>query len=115
MSIFRKKRAQPQPLGGTLRCQARGCSNETAMRCEYVDKRGRACMSAFCPAHWSVVGGLVFCRRHGSTIRAIGEQALDGMGWPDIDNRAPSLVSWIARDLDERVRAMLDEVAEGDE
>jgi hypothetical protein len=113
--MFRKRRAAPQPVLGTLACDARGCSNQTAMRCEYVDKRGRACRSAFCPAHWSIVGGLVFCRRHGSTIKAIGENALDIMGWPDIDNRAPSLVNWIARELDDRVRGLLDEVIEGEE
>lgn len=115
MAIFKKKRAKPEPMVGTLQCQARGCSNHTAMTCEYVDKRGRPCQSAFCPGHWSVVGGVVFCRRHASTIRAIGENALDRMAWPDVDNRGPSLVNWISRELDERVRSLLTDVAEGEE
>lgn len=116
MSLLRRKQQPPpEPLAGTLPCQARGCANHTALRCGYVDKRGHECTGAFCPAHWGVAGGIVYCRRHANTLRALGENGRDGRALPDVDNRGPSLVNWIARDLDARVRSLLDDVAEDGE
>jgi hypothetical protein len=40
-------------------------------------------------------------------VRALGSPATPGVGLPDLDNRAPSLVNWIARDLDANVRRLL--------
>jgi hypothetical protein len=37
----------------------------------------------------------------------VGSEATPSGGLPDIDNRAPSLVSWVARDLDANVRRLL--------
>ena len=37
----------------------------------------------------------------------MGSQTTPGSGLPDLDNRAPSLVNWIARDLDANVRQLL--------
>ena len=46
--------------------------------------------------------GKFYCRRHAGVLRAVGAEVTPQGGLPDIDNRAPSLVSWIARDLDEQ-------------
>ena len=48
-----------------------------------------------------------YCRRHAGVVRAVGSQTTPGSGLPDLDNRAPSLVNWIARDLDANVRQLL--------
>jgi len=57
----------------------------------------------------SVAGG-AFCRRHASTMTAIeGSEVVAGL--PDIDNRAPSLVGWVGRELDSRIRELLARVA----
>jgi hypothetical protein len=116
MALFhRKQKVSLQPILGTLLCQARGCKNHTAMACSYVDKRGRTCSGVFCPAHWGVVNGDVYCRRHASTVRALGENARDRLGLPDVDNRGPSLVNWIAAELDGRLRALLTDMSHADE
>src|SRR5579864_7315969 len=116
MPFFNRKRKETlTPVIGTLLCQARGCHNPTALQCSYVDKRGRTCSGVFCPAHWGVVGGDVYCRRHASTVRALGENARGRLGLPDVDNRGPSLVNWIAGELDGRLRALLTDMSHGDE
>jgi hypothetical protein len=113
--LHRKQKPTFTPLVGTLKCQARGCPNHTAMRCAYVDKRGRECNGIFCPAHWGVINGAVYCRRHANTVRALGDNGRDRRGLPDVDNRGPSLVNWIAREIDDQVRGLLGTVAHGDE
>jgi hypothetical protein len=78
--------------------------------CHYVDRRGRRCDTAWCPNHWATVGGIVYCRRHAGTIAAIGYFD-HPTGMPDVDNRAPSLVNWVARDLDAFVASTLARIA----
>jgi hypothetical protein len=56
------------------------------------------------------MGGIVYCRRHFGTIAAIGLNP-DPQGMPDLENRAPSLVNWVARDLDGYIRERLREHA----
>jgi len=91
---------------GDLPCRARGCPNHNGVLCHYVDRRGRRCETGWCPNHWATVGGIVYCRRHAGTIAAIGYFDHPS-GMPDVDNRAPSLVNWVARDLDAFVAATL--------
>ena len=91
---------------GDLPCRARGCPHHNGVLCHYVDRRGRRCDTAWCPNHWATVGGIVYCRRHAGTIAAIGYFDHPA-GMPDVDNRAPSLVNWVARDLDAFVAATL--------
>jgi hypothetical protein len=60
-----------------------------------------------------LVGGLPFCRRHASTLIALdGAEAVAGL--PDIDNRAPSLVGWMGKELDGSIRDLLHRVAPND-
>ena len=94
---------------GDLPCRARGCANHNGVLCHYIDRRGRRCDTAWCPNHWATVGGIVYCRRHAGTIAAIGYFDHPA-GMPDVDNRAPSLVNWVARDLDAFVAATLVQV-----
>lgn len=109
------KNRGPQPAvqdapQGTMACRERGCPNHNGVPCHYVDRRRRRCETAWCPDHAAVVGGLVYCRRHAGTIAAIGFLE-DPLGMPDLDNRAPSLANWIARDLDAFVAAVMVQAA----
>jgi hypothetical protein len=88
-------------------CSMRRCTNETAQPCAYHDRRRRACPTAFCPAHSVSVGGVTYCRRHAGTVQAIGELAKNPSGLPDVSDRGPALINWIARDLDKDIRTLL--------
>ena len=93
-------------LGGE-RCSEKGCTATNAVACAYVDRRQRACPTAWCPQHQSVVDGLPYCRRHAGVLRAIGTDPDRLKSLPDLENRAPSLVNWVARDVDADIRALL--------
>ncbi|MBJ7594511.1 MAG: hypothetical protein JF886_06540 [Candidatus Dormibacteraeota bacterium] len=98
------------PPAGRERCAAGGCRRLDGTQCSYVDKRSRRCPTAWCPNHVADVAGFPYCRRHASTMSAIeGGEVVAGL--PDLDNRAPSLVGWISRELDEPIRDVLTRVA----
>ena len=113
--LFRRNRAaQPAPVPSPVTvqstgvvCKVAGCSNDTAQPCSYRDGRGRACRAVCCLDHGASTDGKFYCRRHAGVLRAVGIQATPQGGLPDVDNRAPSLVNWIARDLDSNVRRLL--------
>jgi hypothetical protein len=96
-------------------CSLHGCTNAGAQLCAYRDRRGRPCPAAFCTAHSVSFAGTSYCRRHAGTVQAIGELAKDPNGFPDLNDRAPSLVNWIARDLDQSVRRLLGRAARSGE
>jgi hypothetical protein len=96
-------------------CSLHGCTNSGAQLCAYLDRRGRPCPAAFCSAHRVSFAGTSYCRRHAGTVQAIGELAKDPNGFPDLNDRAPSLVNWIARDLDENIRRLLGRAARSGE
>ncbi len=108
-ALFRRRdaAAAPAAAAGGVACTMRGCTNQTAQCCAYRDRRERSCSAMICPAHGISLGGITYCRRHAGTVQAIGELAKDPSGCPDIDDRAPSLVDWIARDLDKDIRTLL--------
>jgi len=94
--------AAGQPVVGSLPCSERGCTATTGEACGYVDRRGRTCGTAWCPDHQSIVGGVVYCRRHAGVVGALsGAEA----SLPDLENRAPSLVNWVSRDLEEVIQS----------
>ena len=64
-----------EPVATGIDCSVPGCPNSDALTCEYRDRRGRICQLAFCPNHGSVIEGVPYCRRHASTVRAIGPLA----------------------------------------
>jgi hypothetical protein len=98
-----------------LHCSLRGCTSTSAQLCAYRDRRGRQCQATFCQAHSVSFSGISYCRRHAGTVQAIGELAKDPNGFPDLNDRAPSLVNWIARDLDQSVRRLLGRAARSGE
>jgi hypothetical protein len=100
--------AAPEPVSNTgVPCTVAGCTSDNAAPCRYHDGRGRACQVLSCPEHGVSVDGAFYCRRHAGVVRAVGAQTAPGSTLPDLDNRAPSLVNWIARDLDANVRRLL--------
>lgn len=105
-------------LEGTLPCTTDGCAAMTAIPCEYVDRRTRQCRTAWCPRHRVIVEGHLYCRRHAGVVSAlpVADSTLV-TPLPDIDNRAPSLVAWVARQVDGDVwRLLLQELdADGGE
>lgn len=66
---------------------------------------------ASCLDHGVTLYDVPYCRRHGSTVQAIGELASDPNGRPDLNDRTPSLVNWISRDLDQHIRKLLEATA----
>jgi hypothetical protein len=109
MPLFRRRPAEaapPPPPLGTLPCSEHGCNNATAITCAYRDRRSRPCPMAFCPSHWSMVGERVYCRRHASTIVALGRNTEAG-AMPDLENRGPSLVNFVANKIGPEVEALL--------
>jgi hypothetical protein len=93
-----------QPIAGTLACSERGCTATTGESCGYVDRRGRTCGTAWCPDHQQISGGTVYCRRHAGVVRALA--SAEG-SMPDLENRAPSLVNWVSRDLEEVIHDLV--------
>jgi len=109
MRLFRRgEPAQPAAAAqlGTLPCSQWQCHEATGLPCTYVDRRRRRCSTAWCPEHRDVVDDRVYCRRHAGIVRALSP-IQESTPLPNIDNRAPSLVDWIARDIDDDVRAAL--------
>jgi hypothetical protein len=76
------------------------------MQCSYVDRRQRQCPTAWCEQHCHLVFNANYCRRHAGVIAALGAN-FGELVLPDLDNRAPSLASWVARDLDGPIRTLL--------
>ncbi|HXA41515.1 MAG TPA: hypothetical protein VNV65_01240 [Candidatus Solibacter sp.] len=89
--------AQPQARYGNLPCSEQGCPNQTGAPCEYVDRRSRPCQTAWCPEHQYLVASSVFCRRHAGVVAAVLTLPEEEREFPDLDNRAPSLLEYIAR------------------
>lgn len=99
---------------GALRCTEVGCAAATGVACEYVDRRSRACRTAWCPAHRVLVEDHVYCRRHAGVVSALpAADSSQVVPLPDLENRAPSLVGWVSRQIDADVwRLLLGELDE---
>ncbi|HXZ99573.1 MAG TPA: hypothetical protein VEK76_04410 [Candidatus Binatia bacterium] len=102
---------------GDFLCTQPGCGRQTGLLCEYVDRRGRACRTGWCPEHRLVIDGRVYCRRHAGVVSALPAGFVGHAApLPDLDNRSPSLVSWVAREVDADIRELLlTELGSGDE
>src|SRR5438132_712259 len=85
-------------------CTRMGCTNGDTVQCEYVDRRSRQCRTAWCPRHRVTVENRVYCRRHAGVVSSLpaADSSLTAP-LPDLDNRAPSLAGWMARELDQGV------------
>ncbi len=80
---------------GPARCREAGCETPAVATCAYVDGRGRACGTHWCLQHLRPVGRGQYCRRHASTMVALGTKAADPRILPPVDHRGASLVSWV--------------------
>jgi hypothetical protein len=95
-------------LAGDQPCTQPGCGNGTGLACEYVDRRGHCCGTAWCPEHRLVIDGRVYCRRHAGVVSALPVGYVGHTApIPDLETRAPSLVSWVAREVDADIRQLL--------
>ena len=97
---------------GSLPCSSPPCASSEAVRCDYVDRRGRECTTAWCLVHQQVAHSGVYCRRHAGIIRALGAE-WSSMALPDLDNRAPSLANWVGTELNEPIRNLLERFFSG--
>jgi hypothetical protein len=95
-------------LAGDQPCTQPGCGTTSGLACEYVDRRGHGCRTAWCPAHRLVIDGRVYCRRHAGVVSALPVGYVGHVApMPDLETRAPSLVSWVAREVDADIRQQL--------
>lgn len=88
-------------------CSRSGCDGPAVHACTYVDRRRHACATRWCARHSVEVNGRQLCARHGSTVIAVGEELLRAGHLPELENRVPSLVYWVGRDLDADVPHIL--------
>lgn len=95
-------------LAGDEPCTHPGCGTTTGLACAYVDRRGHVCRTAWCPDHRLVIEGRVYCRRHAGVVSALPVGYIGHTApMPDLKTRAPSLVSWVAREVDADIRQLL--------
>jgi hypothetical protein len=81
---------------------------ESVLACAYVDRRGLGCGTAWCSDHHLVVEDRAYCRRHAGVVSAMPGGDIRGSApLPDVENRSPSLVSWVAREVDADIRYLL--------
>jgi len=96
---------------GESYCSARGCNAQTGIECAYIDRRDRQCPTAWCPQHRHVTHDAIFCPIHAGlvdgTTTVFGDTA-----HPDLDNRTPALVNWVAREMHDDIGGMVESIAE---
>jgi len=99
-------------------CSEPGCEGSDRVLCDYRDRRGTPCPTAWCPQHIVTVGTWHVCRRHARLVQVLTPvEFRTEMAAPDLDNRAPSLTSYLGDALDTRMRQLLGELcrtAEGE-
>jgi hypothetical protein len=76
------------------------------MPCSYVDRRGRRCKTAWCPADRSVVDGKIYCGLHAHAMQAL-EWEFGAASHPDIDSRTVPVLQWISSAAADEVIATL--------
>lgn len=95
-------------MEGSRPCGYGRCSRRTGLACEYEDRNNRPCATAWCPSHRFVIDGRLYCRRHAAVINALPPRASGNQPpLPDVDSRAPGLVNWVSREVDNGVRSLL--------
>jgi hypothetical protein len=91
---------------GLGKCLDGECSKPATCRCTYVDRRQVKCGTTWCDEHSRVVLGLPYCRRHATVAPSLSNGFFTHM-LPDVENRAPSLATWVGGELDTAVRIAL--------
>ena len=108
-----RRQQEPQVLASgpparSPQCMRSECRTPAVTGCSYGDRRGGSCDTSWCQEHVEVVANLVYCNRHAGVSRALIAAGATGH-IPAIDNRAPSLVQWIANAVEDRVSNLLQE------
>lgn len=91
---------------GLGKCLDGECSKPATCRCTYVDRRQVKCGTTWCDEHSRIVLGLPYCRRHATVAPSLSNGFFSHM-LPDVENRAPSLATWVGGELDTAVRIAL--------
>ena len=91
---------------GLGKCLDGDCSKPASCRCTYVDRRQVKCGTTWCDEHSRIVLGLPYCRRHATVAPSLSNGFFTHM-LPDVENRAPSLATWVGGELDTAVRIAL--------
>jgi hypothetical protein len=97
---------RPETAAGNQPCSALRCSSLVGMPCCYVDRRGRRCKTAWCPADRSVVDGKIYCALHAHAMQAI-EWEFGAASHPDVDSRTVPILQWISSAAADEVIATL--------
>jgi hypothetical protein len=97
---------RPETVAGNQACSALRCSSLVGMPCSYVDRRGRRCKTAWCPADRSVVEGKIYCALHAHAMQAL-EWEFGAASHPDIDSRTVPVLQWISSAAADEVIATL--------
>ena len=96
----------PETIAGNQACSALRCSSLAGMPCTYVDRRGRRCKTAWCPADRSVVDGAIYCALHAHAMQAL-EWEFGAASHPDIESRTVPILQWISSAAADEVIATL--------
>jgi hypothetical protein len=96
----------PETVAGNQACSALRCSSLAGMPCTYVDRRGRRCKTAWCPADRNVVEGAIYCALHAHAVQAI-EWEFGAASHPDVDSRTVPILQWISSAAADEVIATL--------
>jgi len=97
------------------RCFDRGCEQEATFPCQYIDRVPRSCASWCCEHHGRAVGDEKFCVRHAGVMDALLVDPLNLLRKPGVDNRAPSLVAWVAKSVESPLHEILQSLAKDGE
>jgi hypothetical protein len=100
------ERTAPEAVLGNQPCSALRCSSLAGMPCCYVDRRGRRCKTAWCPADRNVVKGRIYCALHAHAMQGI-EWEFGSASHPDIDSRTVPIIQWISSAAADEIIAIL--------
>ena len=109
--------APPDPLErwrterGTDFCSARGCRETTGVACQLIDRHGRACPTAWCPEHRSVLEHGVLCPSHAALLEAVRDP-LSELVMPDVGNRIPNMLINLVHQVDADLTSLARDYAE---
>ncbi len=102
-------------MSGDLPCTRVGCSATNAVSCAYIDRRGSACETAWCPDDQLIVDGHPYCRRHARVVQVLRTEEMRGDPLPDVDNRAASLVEFVSERIGSSIGVALHAAWPGDD
>ena len=95
---------------GDQYCSARGCSEQSGVACAYIDRRERSCPTAWCAEHRQVTHDQIYCPMHARLLDGTHNDFSDSTH-PDLENRAPAVVNWAAREMQEDVDSIVEGIA----